>query len=309
MSASNETCHPDVSGFYPVDWDEKTLRLKWIEILMGMMDESAITVPLKRIQYQIEQTAEYLNVLKRWSAIDGPARIDAWKRLLECSERVVKEILPTCVQCGECCRRGSPTLMLEDLEVLRKGKIPWNQVFTLRRGEPVRSPFQEELSFLLDERIKIREKAGTQECVFLDSATDLCTIYHDRPLQCRAQACWDPKHAQRLVEQPHLTRRDIFEEVELLLDLVAEHDRRCSFEKLDAAFKHLEETKGESISEVLDLLAYEDHFRHFLAERMHIPQNELELVFGKSFTDLVILFGFRVEREPDGSRCLVLDRS
>jgi len=308
MSDSNEISLEDASAFYPAEWDEKTVREKWIEVLKSMMEEGVILVPMKRILYQVEQTPEYRDALQLWSRIDGQARIIAWKNLLECSMRAVKEILPVCVQCGECCRKGSPTLMLDDLELLRQGKIGWDRIYTLRRGEPVRSPFKEKLFFLLDERIKVREKVGTQECVFLDAGDDLCSVYSDRPLQCRAQACWDPKHAEQLTEQPYLTRQDIFGGVELLWDMIVEHERRCAFEKLNAAFKQLEETRGESINEILELLAYEEHFRQFLAQQMRIPEGMLELVLGRSFADLAGLFGFRVEVSPDGTKCLVLDR-
>jgi Fe-S-cluster containining protein len=197
---------------------------------------------------------------------------------------------------------------MEDLELLRQGKVSWNALYTLRRGEPVRSPFEDKLFFLLDERIKIREKNGSRECALFDGANDLCTIYADRPTQCRAQACWDPSLAKQVAEQPYLTRRDIFQEVELLLDLMTEHDKRCAFDKLKAAFEALEKSKGENVDEVLELLAYEDHFRHFLGEQLKIPEDFLELVFGRSFADQVSVFGFKVVEEPDSTRCLVPDR-
>jgi Fe-S-cluster containining protein len=309
MTPNQVISEEDAFAFYPVDWDQETFHKKFIELLGSMVEESGSSIPVKRIIYQIEQTPEYRDVSMRWSKISGMARIDAWKTLLERGESILKELLPTCVECGECCRRGSPTIMLDDLELLRKGKIPWTELVTLRRSEPVRSPIKESIFFLLDERIKIREKAGTQECVFLDGANDQCTIYADRPLQCRAQACWDAKQAQDVAEQPYLTRRDIFDGVELLLDLMAEHDRRCSFEKLDAAFKHLAEHGEEAVGELLDLMAYEDHFRRFMGEQLKIPADTSELVFGRSFADLALLFGFRVEEDSDGSRCLVPDAS
>jgi hypothetical protein len=123
-----------------------------------------------------------------------------------------------------------------------------------------------------------------------------------------AQACWDPKEAEQVSKLPYLTRGDIFEGVELLLDIIKEHDIRCAFDKLNEAFKRLEETQGETVDEVLDLMAYEDHFRAFLAEKLNIPEDNLELVFGRSFADLSSCFGFKVEKEPDGSRCLVVDK-
>jgi len=289
----------------PMLFDEEALRRNWGQYLEALADEEDLSIPLKRLQYQAEQDPVCQEIMKRWSRMNGNERLSAWKGLLERTERLAKEILPTCVQCGECCREGSPTLHIEDMELLRREKIPWNQLVTLRRGEPVRSPFDGNLFFLLDERVKVREREGTRECVFLDDASSQCTIYVDRPVQCRAQACWSPETAKELAEQPYLTRRDIFRVVETLLDLIVEHDKRCSFENLQAGFKRLEESKGETVDEVIDLLAYEDHFRRFFSREFKIPEDVLDLVFGRSFADLVSIFGFKVEQEEDGSRQLV----
>jgi Fe-S-cluster containining protein len=307
MLPSNEILNEQIDLGYPADWDENTLHKNWINYLINLIKETKSSVPLKRIQFQVEQSTEYQEIVNRWPRMNASERLKAWKKLLESSDQTALEVLPTCVQCGECCRRGSPTLHLEDLDLLRQGKIPWEQLLTIRRSEPVKSAFEEKPFFLLDERIKIREKEGTQECVFLDASACDCGIYADRPLQCRAQACWDETQAKELAKQSYLTRRDIFEGVELLLGFITEHDRRCSFEKLNQAFQNLAENQGKTIDEVLELLAYEEHFRQFLSEKLNIPESNLELVFGRSFSNLVPLFGFRVIEEPDGSKCLVLD--
>lgn len=311
MSSSHHDSHSNTAEpMSPATWDVDMLRENWINHLQALANENNPPIPLKRLKIQAEEDTLSQEIMKGWPRMDGPTRLDSWKRLMEESERHVQELLPTCVQCGECCRKGSPSLHMDDLELLRGEKISWDQLVTLRRGEPVRSPFNGKLFFLLDERIKIKEKEGTQECVFLDGESDLCSIYENRPVQCRAQACWDSTAAEQLAEQPYLTRRDIFQDVELLMDLMSEHDRRCAFEKLHNAFQRLEQEKNEALlDEIVNLLAYEDHFRHFLAKQLNIPENVLHLVFGRSFAELVPLFGFRVETESDGSRCLVPDLS
>jgi Fe-S-cluster containining protein len=289
----------------PAYWDEDTLHQKWKEFLQYSAGESEITTPVKRIQSQVERSTEYLEIIRGWRKMNGSARLSAWKRLLEAVESLVREILPACVQCGECCRKASPTLHEEDLELLQQGKIPWGQLVTLREGEPAYSPFDEKPFFLPSECIKLREKGGSSGCVFLDDQTSLCVIYQARPIQCRAQTCWDPAPARQVAKTPHLTRWAIFEEVELLSDIIAEHDQRCSFKKLSEAFAELAENKPGGLDRVLELMAYEDHFRHFFADRLNIPEDTLDLVFGRGFADLAPLFGFQVVTEPDGTRCLI----
>jgi len=307
MSSSEQTLKRDDALDYPASWDAEKLRQNWLNHMLTLIKENETPIPLKRLQYQLEQSTAYHDIMHRWPTMDAGHRLKAWKILMEYSEQAVRDLLPTCVQCGECCRKGSPTLLVADLELLSQNTLDWNQLITLREGEPVRSPIKEEIFYLLDERIKVREKPGTQECVFLDSSTDRCTIYVDRPLQCRAQACWDPAEAEQLMKQAYLTRPDIFAGTELLLDVINEHHQRCSFAKLQSAFKKLQENGGDSVEELLALLSYEDHFRNFFSEQFNIPQDTLELVFGRSFSDLVQIFGFRVKKEADGTRCLVQD--
>lgn len=294
---------------YPADWDTRALRRNWLDHLQDLIEEQEASIPLKRIEYQLEQSTVYHDIMQRWPKMDGSQRLKAWKLLLEYSEQAARDILPTCVQCGECCRRGSPTLHIEDLELLKEGRISWDQLVTLRQGEPVRSPLQPKIFFLLDERIKLREKPETQECVFLESSTDRCSIYTDRPLQCRAQACWDGSAAKQLAEQAYLTRRDLFAHVELLLDVIAKHHERCSFAKLQEAVKRVEQDGENAAHKLVELLAYEDHFRNFFSEQFNIPRDNLDLIFGRSFAELVPIFGLQVEVEADGTRRLVPDRA
>ncbi len=297
----------DFSTNHPSGWNIEQFRANWFSFLEALSKECSSLVPQRRMRYQIEQTSTFKEIASGWDAMNGSQRLDAWKRLLVSAEGATQEILPACVQCGECCRRASPTLHKEDLELLQAGKIPWDSLLTLRRGEPARSPFDGKPFVLPEERVKIKEKEGKQECVFLDDETDQCSIYEDRPLQCRAQACWDPIPARDLVELPFLLREDLFQGVDLLLEIMGEHEKRCDFETLAEAFQQLYETKGANVQEVLQLLAYEDHFRNFVSEQFKIPQENMELVFGRSFARMAPLFGYRVTIESDGTRCLVPD--
>ena len=151
----------------------------------------------------------------------------------------------------------------------------------------------------------MREKPGGRECVFFAGEADRCSIYHDRPLQCRAQACWDPMPARDAAEMPFLLRKHIFEGVDLLLEVMAEHESRCGFEVFSDAFEKL--SAGGSVHEVLRLLSYEEHFRLFASDAFKIPAANMELLFGRSFIQLAPLFGFKVLDEPDGYRQLIAD--
>ena len=305
---ATESSQIDASGFAgpPDQWTIEQFEAYWAAFLKALAKETGPALPEKRIRYQIEQTPACRDIMARWEKMNGSQRTDAWKALLAATERATQELLPACVQCGECCRRGSPALHAEDLDLLRQGKIGWSRLITLRSGEPVRSQLDGKLLMLPEERIKLRAKEGG-ECVFFDADSDRCSIYADRPIECRAQACWDPAQAKEVANLPHLTRKEIFAGVDILLDVISEHDRRCAFAVLKDAFERLDGAAGESVREVLEILSYEDHFRNFIKERLNVPADTLELVFGRSFAELAPVFGFRVLEEPDGTRRLVPD--
>lgn len=290
---------------HPSGWNIDEFRTNWQIFIDAIIEEnSSSLVPRKRIQYQIEQTPAFRDMLARWEQMNGTERLDSWRNLLADADRSSREILPVCVQCGECCRSGSPTLQAEDLALLRAGKIPWEQLLTLRKGEPARSldgrPF-----ILSEERIKVREKENSRQCVFLNDETDRCSIYLDRPMQCRAQACWDPMPARDLANEPFLLRKHIFQDVELLLEIISEHDARCGFDVFAEAFQQLSERGEHKFEEILGMLSYEEHFRNFISEQFRIPEVNLDLVLGRSFIQMVPLFGYKVTEEPEGQRCLI----
>jgi len=294
----------ETSSGTPAEWDLTGLRERLTEQLHELAAEEGLDLPEKRLRRQVEEDEQCKRIIDGWQAMGGAERVAAWKSLLARTSAVCREPAPKCMRCGECCRRGSPTLHVQDLELVRSGALPLGSLMTLRAGEPVSSPFEKKPLRLQSERIKLREKPGTSECVFFDSQTELCSKYKSRPWQCRAQACWDPALALKLEEQPFLSRRDVAKEQETLCELIDEHDRRCSFDKLEQAFAELEKSKGASIEKLVELVAYEDHFREFVAQELGLPAASLHFFFGRGFSELVGLFGFEVEKGPDGSRTL-----
>ncbi len=301
-------CPSGPSINHPSLWDLKQFEQNWSIFVQTLMkEEASLLIPAARIRRQIEQCETFVEVHSNWQSIDAANRLGAWKRLLVAAEKACRNVLPVCARCGQCCRLGSPTLHLEDLRLLKEGKLPREKLITLRKGEPARSPFDAKPFILSEERIKVAEKQDSSECVFLIPEANQCSIYSERPLQCRAQACWDPLPARDSAEQPFLLRKHIFEGIEVLGEVMAQHENRCSFDSLSAAFEELGASKGENVGKVLELLAFEDHFRGFVSEKFAIPAPYLDLLLGRSFVRMAPLFGFRVVEEGGGARRLVPD--
>ena len=66
----------------------------------------------------------------------------------------------------------------------------------------------------------------------------------------------------------------------------------------------LKETEGKNIDAIVELLAFDEHIRQFTVEKMNLPEDVLDLVFGRSLSERVGLFGFQVEVAADGTRSL-----
>ncbi|MBN1656374.1 MAG: YkgJ family cysteine cluster protein [Deltaproteobacteria bacterium] len=293
----------------PAKWDRDALRANLLERLVFLASEQELELSEKRVRFQIEQDQSCRELIESWSRSDDTQRIAIWKKLLRRGLESLQDLAKTCVRCGQCCRKSSPTLYLQDLELVRSEKIPLSNLVTLRKGEPVTSPFSQTPFYLPEECIKLREKPGATECIFLDSATDLCLIYQSRPYQCQVQTCWDASGIKELTSQTMLTRNTLFAGLDTLVEIMNDHENRCHFEMLYELFETLKETQGESVEELLDALAFEDHYRNFIAEKLNLPRDSLELFFGRSFSKLARLFGYRVEDRPDGSHVLLPDES
>ena len=74
----------------------------------------------------------------------------------------------SCLGCGTCCRTSSPTLYLEDLELVGQPGIPLSSLYTLRAGELAWvAPGGGAWESLAAELIKVAEDQ-TRACVFFD---------------------------------------------------------------------------------------------------------------------------------------------
>jgi Fe-S-cluster containining protein len=99
---------------------------------------------------------------------------------------------PTCkCRCGECCRRLIIQVSLSDAQ--REPKIA-QRCSPIYTGPEFTASGQRELEGYL-----LNGSEGDCACVFLDQATNLCTIYETRPLTCRLFDC-DGAGREQLIE-------------------------------------------------------------------------------------------------------------
>ena len=208
-----------------------------------------------------------------------------------------------CIRCGECCLRAGPSLQTSDVSLLNEGPIKKSELYTVRVGELVRDNIREKLKITDKEIIKVREKAGG--CIFYDDAGKRCTIYEKRPVQCVAMKCWDESEFMRVYAEPKANRRDILRDNNLLR-LMAAHEERCGYAKLDSYVREIESSGEKAVEKILALLKFDHDIRLMVPEKLDIDTDDLDLIFGRPLTKTIAMFGLKVVREPDGSFLLTV---
>ena len=258
---------------------------------------------------QMKREVIYRDLNNTWEGLKPAARVQKWQELLERLVQIAYATRPYCLRCGECCRLGSPSLHLEDADLLAQGLISTQQIYTLRRGEPVRFNIEGRLGLLPAEVIKIKQDPMNHHCMFYSEEQKNCSIYQHRPLQCRVQECWNAEALERLWRQEKLTRRDLLQDDQESLDLLDLHDERCELEKIDGAFTQLHESGDLKIlTQVLDILRQDTAIRAFVKQKLNREDEELDFLLGRPLIEIVRVYGVRVEKDEDGVYHLVPDR-
>ena len=205
-----------------------------------------------------------------------------------------------CIRCGECCLKSSPTLQAKDLPQEGVGFIRIEHLYTIRRGELVRDNVYGGVIPADQEMIKVREKKGGKgSCIFYDGGEKACAVYENRPAQCASLKCWDTAEFIELYKSPKLHRQDIIENG-VLLGLIEEQERRCSYAALYDHVCRISEEGDKAVDKILELLKFDFHLRPFLAQKLELRIEEMDFFFGRPLTETIVMFGLKVERQPDG---------
>ncbi len=204
----------------------------------------------------------------------------------------------SCIRCGSCCKGSGPSLLKKDLDLFTSGVLSHENTYTIRAGELVRSPEDGQIYESFMEIIKIRGKENSPVCIFY-SDDGGCGIYENRPLQCRQYECWQRSDLYGGLQKNALSRKELFGSVDVLLDIIAKHEEKCSYGTLSAAFERVAGGDENAVEEIMDMLQYDTYIRPFLKEKLNVPDDALYLILGRPLTESVNEFGFRVVTEGD----------
>jgi Fe-S-cluster containining protein len=205
-----------------------------------------------------------------------------------------------CIRCGECCLKSSPTLHAKDLAQVVGGSIRLAHLYTIRKGELVSDNVRGRIVPADQEMIKVRDKrdrAGT--CIFYTEGEKACSIYEERPAQCAGLKCWDTAEFMELYQSPKLHRQAVIENG-VLLGLIEEQEKRCSYAALDDYVRRISEEGEKAVEKVLELLKFDFHLRPFLSQKLGLRIEEMDFFFGRPLIETIVMFGLKVEKQSDG---------
>jgi Fe-S-cluster containining protein len=269
----------------------------WQDYLKELIQAEPQSRRAEILRKDIEAATEFPQVYDQWPEMTPKARADAWFTLVGAAKERA-QALETCVRCGECCEKGSPALLLNDLDLLRREILTWTDVYTLRPGEPV-TDREDKVAPLKEERLKVREVPGTRQCWFYLAASQSCRIYEDRPEQCRRQQCWSEPHPAPGPEEL-LNRGHLLKAVPEMAELMAAHEERCALARVEQALADLAAGREEAGDELFDALHFDHYLRQMLVHEWELPPAAVEFILGRPLSNYLEELGYSAELTPEG---------
>jgi Fe-S-cluster containining protein len=192
--------------------------------------------------------------------------------------------ISSCRRCGTCCKKGGPAFHHQDRNLIETGIILLKDLYTIRKGERARDNVKGGLFSVPSDIIKIKSN-GQGACVFFDG-NGTCTIYENRPSECRALKCWDTREIEAMYSENRLTREDLLSGIDGLWDLIEEHQSRC--EKIEGWLNELNRGQDNEASEkISQVLQYDAHIRSLSVEKSGIDPEMTDFLFGRPLSESI----------------------
>jgi Fe-S-cluster containining protein len=200
-----------------------------------------------------------------------------------------------CIRCGTCCEKGGPCFHIEDRMLIEKGKIPAKYLYTIRKGELAHDNVKGCLTPVDSDILKIKGKKDSWTCIFFDEEKKGCTIYDDRPLECRALKCWDTRELEQIYANTRLTRTDLVSEVKGLWELIKEHQACCDYKKIQPLIEDLAGSKhNQARRKLLEIIRYDAEIRKLVVARGGLDPEMLDFLFGRPLTKTLENYGIKI---------------
>ena len=207
------------------------------------------------------------------------------------------QIFSKCQRCGTCCKKGGPALHVGDKQIIDRGGIPLASLYTIRKGELARDNVSDRLIRLGAEIIKIKSRPDAAVCMFFNDADMSCSIYDNRPVECRTLECWNTAKLAVMYTENRLTRALVLEKVSWLKDLVTTHETECGLDRIQDLVSDREAGDADAGSALTEMINYDFHLRNIVTEKGKISFDMLDFLFGRPLKEIITRqFGVSVRK-------------
>lgn len=199
-----------------------------------------------------------------------------------------------CRRCGTCCRKGGPTLHIQDRCLVEEGIIPLKNLVTFRRGEPVYDQIQGKVISLDAEIIKVKGREREWTCVLFDPVEKACTIYEYRPIECRMLKCWDTADLKRIYDKDRLGRKDLLASTAGLADLIDFHEQCCGYRVFARLAQALARNRqAPMVGDVGRMIRLDEDIRRMTTEKGGLNPRINAFLFGRPLADALKKMGLK----------------
>lgn len=203
-----------------------------------------------------------------------------------------------CQRCGTCCRKGGPAFHHADKHLIEEGVIHSKHLFTIREGELAYDNVNQCLEPVRTDIIKIKRQKNSMTCIFFNEQQSACSIYENRPMECRALKCWDTKELEDLYSKMRLTRKDLISEIEGLWSLIKDHQERCGYETIQRLVNAIKSEKADKArKKLIEIIQFDTEIRKLVVSKAGLEAEILDFLFGRPLNETLKNFGLKVRKK------------
>ncbi len=205
-----------------------------------------------------------------------------------------------CRRCGTCCRKGGPALHGEDRSLIDDGSLKLRQLVAVRYLEPAHDPITNNIQPSRSEFLKIMGKGNSWTCIFYRQDENGCSIYRNRPLECRLLFCRDTAPLEAVLWEDMLKRADLLPSVDPVLSLIRQLDEDCPYEQVNDLLADLKGKPVEVLDKLTDLVRRDLVIREEFLRRFPEREQDELFLFGRPLFLVLAPYGFMISEGPGG---------
>ena len=200
-----------------------------------------------------------------------------------------------CRRCGTCCKKGGPSFHRADKALIEKGVIHSKYLYTIRKGEMAYDNVRQCLEPVSSDVIKLKGKGDGWICILFDEKQNACTIYENRPIECRALKCWDTKALEDLYAKRRLKREDLIADIEGLWGIIKDHQARCNYETIQKLVNAINSDRGgEARQKLAEIIQFDIEIRELVVSWSGLDREMLDFLFGRPLKQTLKNFGLKI---------------